>query len=86
MRAGATVMMRNILMLSPKKNQQNASPDVLTAAQKDISVKIVLGHPPSVENAIGPKETTRRLALNSGRSGQSKKKPIKRREKAEQLE
>jgi hypothetical protein len=31
----------------------------------DILVKIAQGHPPSVENAIGPEETTRRLALNS---------------------
>jgi hypothetical protein len=36
----------------------------------DISEKNALGHPRSVENAIGPEETTRRLALNSGRSGQ----------------
>jgi hypothetical protein len=78
--------MRNILMLSPKENQQNASPDVSTAAQMDISVKIVIGHPPSVENAIGPEETTRRLALNLERSGQSKMKPLKKREKAKQLE
>jgi hypothetical protein len=73
-------------MPSPKESQQNASPDVSTAVQMDISVKIALGHPPSVENAIGPEETTRRLALNSGRSGQSKRKPLKRREKAKQLE
>jgi hypothetical protein len=53
---------------------------------KDILVKIALGHPPNVENAIGPEETTRRLALNSGRSGQLKMKPLKRREKAKQLE
>jgi hypothetical protein len=79
-------MMKNTLMPSPKESQQNASPDVSTAAQMDISVKIALGHPPSVENAIGPEETTRRLALNSGRSGQSKRKSLKRREKAEQLE
>jgi hypothetical protein len=56
------------------------------AKQMDISEKNALGHPPSVENAIGPEETTRRLALNSGRSGQSKRKPLKRREKAKQLE
>jgi hypothetical protein len=56
------------------------------ALQKDISVKIILGHPLNVENAIGPEVTTRRLALNSGRSGQSKRKPLKRREKAKQLE
>jgi hypothetical protein len=80
------VMTKNTLMPSPKENQQNASPDVSTAAQMDILVKIALGHPPSVENAIGPEETTRRLALNSGRSGQSKRKPLKRREKAKQLE
>jgi hypothetical protein len=86
MRAGATVIMRNILMLSPKENQQSASPDVSTVAQMDISVKIVLDHPPNVENAIGPEETTRRLALNSGRSGQSKMKLLKRRETAKQLE
>jgi hypothetical protein len=86
MRVGATVMMGNTLMLSPKENQQSASPDVSTAVQMDILVKIALGHPPSVENAIGPEETTRRRALNSGRSGQSKMKPLKRREKAKQLE
>jgi hypothetical protein len=73
-------------MLSPKENQQSASLDVSTVAQMDISAKIAPGHPPSVENAIGPEETTRRLALNSGRSGQSKKKPLQRREKAKQLE
>jgi hypothetical protein len=77
MRAGATATMKNILMLSPKENQQNASPDVSTAAQMDILVKIVLGHPPSVKNAIGPEETTRRDTLYSGRSGQSKMKPLK---------
>jgi hypothetical protein len=86
MRPGAIVMMRNILMLFPKENQQGASLDVSTAVQMNISVKIALGHPPSVENTIGPEETTRRLALTSGRSGQSKKKPLKRREKAKQLE
>jgi hypothetical protein len=48
--------------------------------------KNALGHPPSAENAIGPEEITRRPALNSGRSGQSKRKPLKRREKAKQLE
>jgi hypothetical protein len=69
MSSGATVMMRNTLMPSPKESQQSASPDASTAVQMDISVKIALGHPPSVENAIGPEETTRRLALNSGRSG-----------------
>jgi hypothetical protein len=69
-------------MLSPMESQQNASPDVSTAAQMNISVRTALGHPPSVENAIGPEETTRRLAPNSGRSGQSKRKPLKRREKA----
>jgi hypothetical protein len=73
-------------MPSPKENQQNASPDASTAAQMDISVRIALGHPASVENATGSEETTRRLALNSGRSGQSKRKPLKRREKAKQLE
>jgi hypothetical protein len=73
-------------MLSPNENQQSASPDVSTAVQMDILVKIALGHPSSVENVTGPKETTRRLALNSGRSGQSKMKPLKRREKAKQLE
>jgi hypothetical protein len=62
-------------MPSPKENQQNASPDVSTAVQMDILVKIALDHPPSVENAIGPEETTRRLALNSGRSGQLKRNP-----------
>jgi hypothetical protein len=86
MRAGVTVMMKNTLMLSLKENQQSTSPDVSTVAQMDISVKTALGHPPSVKNAIGPKETTRRLALNSGRSGQSKRKPLKKREKAKQLE
>jgi hypothetical protein len=86
MRPGATVMTKNTLMPSPKESQQNASLDASTAVQKDISVKTALGHPPSVENAIGPEETTRRLAPNSGRSGQSKKKPLKRREKAKQLE
>jgi hypothetical protein len=78
--------MRNILMPSLKENQQNASLDVSIVVQKDILVKIALGHPPNVENAIGPEETTRRLALNSGRSGQSKLKPLKRREKAKQLD
>jgi hypothetical protein len=86
MRPGATVTMRNILMLSPKENRQSASPDVSTVVQMDILVKTALGYPPSVDNAIGPEETTRRLALNSGRSEQSKKKPLKRREKAKQLE
>jgi hypothetical protein len=86
MRLGATVTMRNILMLSPKENQQSALLDASIAVQMDISVKIALGHPPSVENAIGPEETTRRRALNSGRSGQSKMKLLKRREKAKQLE
>jgi hypothetical protein len=86
MKSGMTVTMRNILMLSPKENQQNASPDASTVTQMDISVKIALGHPPNVENAIGPEATTRRCALNSGRSGQSKRKPLKRREKAKQLE
>jgi hypothetical protein len=51
----------------------------------EISEKIALGHPPSVESAIGPEETTRRLALNSGRSGQSKRKPLKRRERQSNL-
>jgi hypothetical protein len=73
-------------MPSPKESQQNTLPDASTAVQKDILVKIALGHPPSVENATGPEETTRRLALNSERSGQSKMKPLKRREKAKQLE
>jgi hypothetical protein len=86
MRLGVTVMMRNILMLSPKENQQNPSPNASTAAQMDILVKIALGHPLNVENAIGPEETTRRHALNSGKSGQSKRKPLKKREKAKQLE
>jgi hypothetical protein len=86
MKAGATVMTKNTLMPSPKENWQSTSPDVSTAAQMDISVKIALGHPPSVENAIGPEVTTRRRALNSGRSGQLKTKPLKRREKAKQLE
>jgi hypothetical protein len=71
---------------SDEENQQSTSPDASTAVQMDISVKTTLGHPPSVENAIGLEETTRRLALNSGRSGQLKKKPPKRREKAKQLE
>jgi hypothetical protein len=86
MRLGATVTMRNILMLSPKENQQSTSPDASTAVHMDISVKTVLDHPPNAENAIGPEETTRRLAPNSGRSGQSKMKPLKRREKAKPLE
>jgi hypothetical protein len=86
MRVGETVMMRNTLMLSPKENQQSVPLDVSTVAQMNISVTIALGHPPSVKNAIGAEETTRRLALNSGRSGQSKRKPLKRREKAKQLE
>jgi hypothetical protein len=73
-------------MSSQKENQQNASPDASTAVQTGISVKTALGHPPSVENAIGPEVTTRRLAPNSGKSGQSKRKPLKRREKAKQLE
>jgi hypothetical protein len=73
-------------MLSLKENQQSASQDALTAVQMDILVKTALGHPPNAENAIGPEETTRRLALNSRRSGQSKIKPLKRREKAKQLE
>jgi hypothetical protein len=79
-------MIKNTLMPSPKESQQSVSPDVSTAVQMDTSVKIVLGLPPSVENAIGPEETTRRPALNSGRSGQSKKKPLQRREKGKQLE
>jgi hypothetical protein len=78
--------MRNILMLSLKGNQQSGSLDASTVVQMDISLKIALGHPPSVENAIGPEETTRRLALNSGRSGQWKMKSLKRRENAKQLE
>jgi hypothetical protein len=86
MSVGATMMMRNTLMLSPKKSQKSASPDASTEGQMGILVKIVLGLPPSVENAIGPEETTRRLALISGRLGQSKRKPLKRREKAKQLE
>jgi hypothetical protein len=86
MRAEVIVTMRNILMPSLKENQQSASPDVSTVVQMDILVKIVLGHPPSVENAIGPEVTTKTLALNSGRSGQSKIKLLKRREKAKQLE
>jgi hypothetical protein len=86
MRVGAIVMMRNTLMPSPKESQQNASPDRSTAVWMDILVKIALGHPPSAENAIGPEETTRRLALNSGRSGQSKRKLLKNRQKAKQLE
>jgi hypothetical protein len=86
MRAGVIVMIRNILMLSPKENQQSASLDVSTTEQMDILVKTALGHPPNVENAIGPEETTRRLALSSGRSGQSKMKPLKKRQKAKQLE
>jgi hypothetical protein len=55
-------------MPSPKENQQNTSPDASTVAQMDISVKIALGHPLNVENATGPEETTRRLALNSKNS------------------
>jgi hypothetical protein len=86
MRVGATVIMRNILMSSLKENQQSVSLDVSTAVQMVISEKIALGHPPSVENVIGPEETTRRLALNSGRSGQSKRKPLKRRGKTKQFE
>jgi hypothetical protein len=86
MKLGETVTMKNILMLSPKENRPSASPDISTAVQMDILVKIALGHPPSVENAIGPEETTRRHALNSGRSGQLRMKPLKRREKAKQLE
>jgi hypothetical protein len=81
MRVGATVMMRSTLMPSPKESQQSTSPDASTAVQMDISVKIALDHPPSAENAIGPEETTRRLALNFGRSGQSRRKPLKRRER-----
>jgi hypothetical protein len=73
-------------MPSPKESQQNASLDASTAAQMDISVKTALGHQPSVGNATGPEETTRRLALNSGRSGWLKRKPLKKREKAMQLE
>jgi hypothetical protein len=73
-------------MPSPKESQQSASPDASTAVQMDISVKTALGHPSSVENATGPEETTRKLALTSRRSGQSKRKPLKRREKAKQLE
>jgi hypothetical protein len=53
--------------------------------QMDILVKIALGHPPSVENAIGPEETTRIHALNSGRSEQLKRKPLKRRERQSNL-
>jgi hypothetical protein len=73
-------------MPSPKESRQSASPDASTVVQMDILVKTALGHPLNVENAIGPEETTRRLALNSGISGQSKRKPLKRREKAKQLE
>jgi hypothetical protein len=72
-------------MPSPKESQQNASPDASTAVQMDISVKTALDHPPSVENATGPEETTKRLALNSERSGQSKKKPLKRRKRQSNL-
>jgi hypothetical protein len=64
MRPGVTVTRRNMLMLSLKGNQQNTSPDASTVAQMNISVKIAPDHPPSGENAIGPEETTRRLALN----------------------
>jgi hypothetical protein len=85
MRAGVIVMMKNTLTHSPKGSQQNASPDASTVVQTDTLVKIVLDHRPDAENAIGPEETTRRLALNSGRSGQSKTKLPKRREKAKQL-
>jgi hypothetical protein len=79
-------MMRNILMPSPKENRPSASLDGSTVEQMDILVKTNLDHPPSVENATGPEKTTRRLALNSERLGQSKLKPLKRREKAKQLE
>jgi hypothetical protein len=59
--AGVPVMVRNTLTLSPKKNQQSASPDGSTVMQMDILVGIALGHPPSVENAIGPEKTTEDL-------------------------
>ena len=85
MRAGVIAMIKNSLMHSPKESQRNALPDASTVVQTDISVKIVLDHRPDAENAIGPEETTRRLALNSGRSGQSKTRLPKRREKAKQL-
>ena len=68
------------------KEKPSASLDVSTVVQMDISVKIVLDHRPNAENAIGLKEITRRLALNPGRSEQPRKKPLKIREKAKQLE
>ena len=79
------VKTKNTLMHSPKE-RPNTSPDVSTAAQMDISVKIVLDHRPNAENAIGLEEITRRLALNPGRLEQPRKKPLKIREKAKQFE
>ena len=72
-------------MHSPKE-KPSAALDVSTAVQMDISVKIVLDHQPNAVNAIGPEEITRRLAQNPGRSERPRKKPLKIREKAKQLE
>ena len=77
--------MRNTLMHSPKE-KPSASLDVSTVVHMDISVKIVLDHQPNAGNAIGLEEITRRLALNPGRSEQLRKKLLKIREKAKQLE
>ena len=76
--------MKNTLTHSLKE-KPNASPDVSTAVQMNILVKIVLDHRPNVVNAIGPEEITRRPALNPGRSGQLRMRPLKKREKAKPL-
>ena len=87
MKVGVIAKIRNTLMLSPKANhRQSASSDASTVVQMDILVKTALGHQPNVVNEIGSKEITRRLALNPGRSGQSKTRPLRTREKAKQLE
>ena len=72
-------------MHSPKEKPR-APPDVSTVVRMDISVKIVVDHRPNAENAIGLEEITRRLALNPGRLEQLRKKSLKTREKAKQLE
>ena len=72
-------------MHSPKE-KPSALLDISTAEQMDILVKIVLDHRPNGGNAIGLEEITRRLALNPGRSEQPRKKSLKIRKKAKQLE
>ena len=64
MRVGKKGKMKNILMHSPKE-KPSTSPDVSTAVQMDISVKIVLDHQPNAMNAIGPEEITRRTSSKS---------------------